>query len=60
MLKTEQLLATLNTLRKDYEEEDEPDNPEFLALHHAFLFISYNVEAFKKYVEDVNERQEES
>lgn len=59
MLKTEPLLATLNTLRKDFEEEDEPDNPEFLALHHAFLFISYNVEAFKKYVEEANERQKE-
>jgi hypothetical protein len=47
----EQLLSKLNELRKDYQEEDDPENLEFLALHHAFLFISYNVEAFKKYVQ---------
>jgi hypothetical protein len=49
----EQLLSKLNELRKDYQDDDEPDNLEFLALHHAFLFISYNMEAFKKYVEEL-------
>ncbi len=57
MLKPEPLLAKLNELRKDYEDEDE-DNLEFLALHHAFLFISYNIDAFKKYVEEANQREE--
>jgi hypothetical protein len=46
----EQLLSKLNELRKDYQDDDDPDNLEYLALHHAFLFISYNMEAFKKYV----------
>ncbi len=29
---------------------------QFLALHHAFLFISYNMEAFKKYVQEVKKK----
>jgi hypothetical protein len=52
MMTAEQLLSKLNELRKDYEDEDDPDNPQFLALHHAFLFLSYNMEAFKKYVQE--------
>lgn len=59
MLTTEQLLSKLNELRKDYQEDDEPDNPEYLALHHAFLFISYNIEAFKSYVEELNQTEKE-
>ena len=53
MMTAEQLLSKLNELRKDYEDEDNPDNAEFLALHHAFLFLSYNMEAFKKYVQEM-------
>jgi hypothetical protein len=49
MLTAEQLMAKLYELRKDFQEDDE-DDPNYQALHHAFLFISYNVEAFKKYV----------
>ena len=52
----EQLLSRLNELRKDYQDDDDPDNPEFLALHHAFLFISYNMEAFKKYVQEAQKK----
>jgi hypothetical protein len=52
----EQLLSKLNELRKDYQ-DDEPDNLEFLALHHAFLFISYNIEAFKDYVRETQKKQ---
>jgi hypothetical protein len=52
MLTVEQVLAKLNELRKDYQDDDDPDNAEYLALHHAFLFISYNMEAFKKYVQE--------
>lgn len=48
----EQLLSKLNELRKDAQNEDDPEDMEFLALHHAFLFISYNIEAFKKYVQE--------
>jgi hypothetical protein len=50
MLSVEQILSRLNELRKDYQDDDDPDDEYFLALHHAFLFLSYNMEAFKKYV----------
>jgi hypothetical protein len=52
----EQLLSKLNELRKDYQDEDDPDNEEFLALHHAFLFISYNMEGFKRYVQEAQKK----
>jgi hypothetical protein len=52
----EQLLSKLNELRKDYQ-DDEPDNLEYLALHHAFLFISYNIEAFKDYVRETQKKR---
>lgn len=51
MMTPEQLLAKLYELRKDYQDDDE-ENEHYLALHHAFLFISYNMEAFKKYVQE--------
>ena len=56
MMTAEQLLSKLNELRKDYEDEDDPDNLEFLALHHAFLFLSYNMDAFKKYVQEAQKK----
>lgn len=46
----DQLLAKLYALRKDY--ADDPEDETYQALHHAFLFISYNHAAFKKYVEE--------
>ena len=48
MLTTEQLLARLYALRKDY--ADDPEDETFQALNHAFLFLSYNIGAFKDYV----------
>ena len=51
MLTPEQLLSRINDLRKDY--ADDPEDETYQALHHAFLFISYNMEAFKKYVQEV-------
>ena len=50
MLTADQLLARLYALRKDY--ADDPEDETYQALHHAFLFISYNMGMFKKYVED--------
>ena len=44
----DQLLARLYALRKDY--ADDPEDETYQALHHAFLFISYNMSAFKDYV----------
>lgn len=46
----EQLLARLYAVRKDY--ADDPKDETYLALHHAFLFLSYNIAGFKKYVEE--------
>jgi hypothetical protein len=54
MLTAEQILSKLNELRKEYQDDDDPTNPEYLALHHAFLFLSYQMEAFKKYVAEEN------
>ena len=45
----DQLLARLYALRKDY--ADDPEDETYQALHHAFLFISYNMNAFKDYVQ---------
>lgn len=50
-MKAEMLLAKLNELRKDLEED--PQDLEWLALHHAFCFISYKVGDFQKYLDEV-------
>ncbi|MCI0702081.1 MAG: hypothetical protein L0241_13440 [Planctomycetia bacterium] len=56
MLNADQLLAKLYALRKDY--ADDPEDETYQALHHAFLFISYNMGAFKEYVNKEAEKQE--
>jgi len=48
MLTTEQILARLYALRKDY--ADDPEDETYQALNHAFLFLSYQIAAFKEYV----------
>ena len=50
----EQILAKLNDLRKDY--ADDPDDETGQALHHAFLFISYQMAAFKDYVKEATSK----
>lgn len=55
-MKPEPLLAELNRLRKDLG-EDQTDI-EWLTLHHAFVFISYQHTAFEKYVKEATERGE--
>jgi len=45
----DQLLAKLYALRKDY--ADDPEDENYQALHHAFLFISYKMGEFRDYVE---------
>ncbi len=55
-MKPEPLLAELNRLRKEVGED--PTDIEWLALHHAFVFISYQANAFAKYVEEASERGE--
>lgn len=49
-MKPETLLAELNRLRKDLDED--PTDIEWLALHHAFCFISYKLADFQRYVDD--------
>ncbi len=49
MLNADQLLARLYALRKDY--ADDPTDETYQALHHAFMFISYHMAAFREYVQ---------
>ncbi|MGD9790606.1 MAG: hypothetical protein AB7Q00_12595 [Phycisphaerales bacterium] len=51
-MKAETLLAELNRLRKDIGEDT--SDLEWLAVHHAFCFLSYKMSEFQKYVEDEN------
>ena len=49
-MKAETLLAELNRLRKDIDED--PSDLEWLTLHHVFCFVSYKMSDFKRYVEE--------
>lgn len=55
-MKPEPILAELNRLRKDLDAD--PTDPEWLALHHAFVFISYKTGEFAQYVKEADERGE--
>lgn len=57
MLNADQLLAHLYALRKEY--EDDPEDPTYQALHHAFMFISYHMPQFKEYVQQQQAAQEQ-
>jgi|DewCreStandDraft_4_1066084.scaffolds.fasta_scaffold160229_2 hypothetical protein len=48
----EQVLARLNQLRKEF--EDDPESEEYLALTHALLFVSYQMAAFKQYLAEAD------
>lgn len=48
-MKAENLLAELNRLRKDIDEDK--SDIEWLTLHHVFCFVSYKLGEFQKYVE---------
>ena len=47
-MKAERMLAELNRLRKDLD-EDQTDI-EWLTLHHVFCFVSYKTGEFQKYL----------
>jgi len=49
-MKAEPILSKLNELRKDASEDEE--DMEYIALHHAFCFISYQMADFQKYLDD--------
>jgi hypothetical protein len=56
MLNADQLLARLYALRKEY--EDDPEDPTYQALHHAFMFISYHMSQFKEYVQQESAKEQ--
>ncbi|MFN7021093.1 MAG: hypothetical protein ACK4WH_07175 [Phycisphaerales bacterium] len=49
-MKAEAILAELNRLRKDLDED--PSDIEWLTLHHAFCFISYKLSDFQRYLDE--------
>ncbi len=49
-MKVEPILAELNRLRQDL--DPDPDDIEWLALHHAFCFISFRLGDFQKYLDE--------
>lgn len=49
-LKAEPLLAKLNELRHDA--ESDKTDLEYLALHHAFCFLSYRMADFQRYLNE--------
>lgn len=49
-MKAERLLAELDRLRKDLDAD--PTDLEWATLHHVFCFVSYQMPAFKAYVEE--------
>lgn len=55
-MKAEAILAELNRLRKDIGEDK--SDIEWLALHHAFCFISFKMTDFQKYVDEASKRGE--
>ena len=53
-IKAEALLAEMNRLRKDLDED--PSDLEWLTLHHAFCFISYKMSEFQAYLDEQAEK----
>lgn len=49
-MKAEAILAKLNELR--HEAEGDKEDMEFVALHHAFCFLSYKMGEFQKYLDE--------
>lgn len=52
-MKAETLLAKLNELRKDLDED--PNDLEWFTLHHVFCFVSYKMGEFQKYLDGLDE-----
>ncbi len=49
-MKAETILAELNRLRKDLGEDK--SDIEWLAVHHAFCFLSYKMSDLQKYLDE--------
>jgi hypothetical protein len=54
-MKAEQILAKLNELRHDA--EDDKTDIEYLTLHHAFCFLSYRMSDFQAYLDEVAKQE---
>ena len=53
-MRAETMLAELNRLRKDLDEDG--SDIEWLTLHHAFCFISYKMGDFQVYLDEQAQR----
>jgi len=53
-IKAEMLLAEMNRLRKDLDED--PSDLEWQTLHHVFCFISYKTGEFQAYLDEQAEK----
>jgi len=53
-MKAETMLAELNQIRKDLDEDK--SDIEWLTLHHVFCFVSYKMGDFQKYLDDQDAR----
>lgn len=53
-IKAEMLLAEMNRLRKDLDED--PGDLEWQTLHHVFCFISYKTGEFQAYLDEQAEK----
>ncbi len=53
-MKAETILAELNRLRKDIGEDD--SDLEWIAVHHAFIFLSYKLSDFQKYLDEESKK----
>ena len=49
-IRAERMLAELNRLRKDLDED--PTDMEWATLHHVFCFVSYKTGEFQKYLDE--------
>jgi hypothetical protein len=58
MITAEQVLAKLNGLRQEFSDDKEDET--YQALHHALLFISYQMGAFKQYIQDAQKTEKTS
>ena len=55
-MRAEPILAKLNELRHDA--EGDKTDIEYLALHHAFCFLSYKMSEFQGYLHEVSGKDE--
>lgn len=53
-MKAEAMIAELNQLRKDLDEDK--SDIEWLTLHHVFCFVSYQMGPFQKYLDEQAEK----